>query len=66
MPEYPRVASLKTAAAFRAHLDRGAIRIAFDDELAAPGQSPLAWQGGRLSAVIAQAASDAGRSGLVR
>jgi pimeloyl-ACP methyl ester carboxylesterase len=31
-----------------------------------PGQSPLAWQGGRLSAVIAQAASDAGRSGLVR
>jgi 2,4-dienoyl-CoA reductase-like NADH-dependent reductase (Old Yellow Enzyme family) len=42
MSDYPRVASLKTAAAFRAHLDRGAIRIAFDDELAAPGQSPLA------------------------
>jgi len=33
MSDYPRVASLKTAAAFRAHLDRGAIRIAFDDEL---------------------------------
>jgi pimeloyl-ACP methyl ester carboxylesterase len=30
------------------------------------GQSPLAWQGGRLSAVIAEAASDAARAGLVR
>jgi 2,4-dienoyl-CoA reductase-like NADH-dependent reductase (Old Yellow Enzyme family) len=39
---YPRVASLKTAAAFRAHLLRSAIPIDFDDELTAPGQSPLA------------------------
>ncbi len=30
------------------------------------GQSPLAWQGGRLSAVIAEAASRAARDGLVR
>ena len=30
------------------------------------GQSPLAWQGGRLSAVIGDAASQAARSGLVR
>ena len=30
------------------------------------GESPLAWQGGRLSAVIAEAASDAARAGLVR
>jgi NADPH2 dehydrogenase len=42
MSEYPRVASLKTAAAFRAHLHRSAIRIELDDELAAPSQSPLA------------------------
>jgi 2,4-dienoyl-CoA reductase-like NADH-dependent reductase (Old Yellow Enzyme family) len=41
-PAYPRVASLKTAAAFRAHLVRSAIPIDFDDELAAPGRSPLA------------------------
>jgi pimeloyl-ACP methyl ester carboxylesterase len=32
----------------------------------AEGESPLAWQGGRLSAVIAEAASDAARAGLVR
>jgi len=30
------------------------------------GESPLAWQGGRLSAVIADAASEAARAGLVR
>ena len=30
------------------------------------GESPLAWQGGRLSAVIAEAASDAARAGLMR
>jgi len=41
-PAYPRVASLKTAAAFRAHLIRSAIPIDFDDELAAPPRSPLA------------------------
>jgi pimeloyl-ACP methyl ester carboxylesterase len=32
----------------------------------AEGESPLAWQGGRLSAVIAEAASHAAREGLVR
>jgi NADPH2 dehydrogenase len=30
-PPYPRVASLKTAAAFRAHLDRSQISLQFDD-----------------------------------
>jgi 2,4-dienoyl-CoA reductase-like NADH-dependent reductase (Old Yellow Enzyme family) len=39
---YPRVASLKTAAAFRAHLERSAIPLELDDSLAAPGESPLA------------------------
>jgi NADPH2 dehydrogenase len=39
---YPRVASLKTAASFRAHLDRSGIPLEFDDELAAPAASPLA------------------------
>ena len=39
---YPRVASLKTAAAFRAHLDRSAIPLEFDAELAPAGTSPLA------------------------
>ena len=42
MSAYPRVASLKTAAAFRAHLTRSDIPLAFDDELAAAGDSPLA------------------------
>jgi pimeloyl-ACP methyl ester carboxylesterase len=37
-------------------------RLVVEDE----GQSPLAWQGGRLSAVVADAASEAARSGLVR
>jgi 2,4-dienoyl-CoA reductase-like NADH-dependent reductase (Old Yellow Enzyme family) len=39
---YPRVASLKTAAAFRAHLDRSAIPLEFDAELTPPQASPLA------------------------
>jgi NADPH2 dehydrogenase len=39
---YPRVASLKTPAAFRAHLARSAIALPFDDALAAPTASPLA------------------------
>jgi 2,4-dienoyl-CoA reductase-like NADH-dependent reductase (Old Yellow Enzyme family) len=39
---YPRVASLKTAAAFRAHLDRSAIPLEFDAEVAPPPASPLA------------------------
>jgi 2,4-dienoyl-CoA reductase-like NADH-dependent reductase (Old Yellow Enzyme family) len=39
---FPRVASLKTAAAFRAHLERSAIALPFDDVLAAPHDSPLA------------------------
>jgi NADPH2 dehydrogenase len=39
---YPRVASLRTAAAFRAHLEREAISLEFDETLAVPGTSPLA------------------------
>jgi len=39
-PAYPRVASFKTAAAFRAHLRRERIEMEFDDELMAV--SPLA------------------------
>ena len=38
---YPRVASLKSAKAFRAHLDVHGIPLAFDDQLAAPAESPL-------------------------
>jgi NADPH2 dehydrogenase len=36
------MASLKTAAALRAHLERSAIPLDFDDTIAAPGDSPLA------------------------
>jgi NADPH2 dehydrogenase len=39
---YPRVASLRTADAFRSHLDASAIDLPFDPSLAAPGTSPLA------------------------
>jgi NADPH2 dehydrogenase len=39
---YPRVASLKTAAAFRAHLERSGIALGFDEQLAPPAASPLA------------------------
>ena len=39
---YPRIATLKTAAAFRQHLDRSGIQLAFDDQLAAPEASPFA------------------------
>jgi NADPH2 dehydrogenase len=39
---YPRIATLKTAAAFRAHLQRSGIPLAFDDELVPATQSPLA------------------------
>jgi NADPH2 dehydrogenase len=38
---YPRVASLKSAEALRAHLERNGIPLAFDDRLAAPADSPL-------------------------
>src|SRR5262245_39106145 len=41
MSEYPRVASLKTAAAFRAHLERSSIALDFDDRLDPPELSPL-------------------------
>ena len=41
-PAYPRVASLKTAAAFRAHLEKSGIPLAFDDVLAPAAASPLA------------------------
>jgi NADPH2 dehydrogenase len=39
---YPRIASLKTAAALRTHLERSGIPLDFDAELAAPHESPLA------------------------
>ncbi|MBA3296946.1 MAG: NADH:flavin oxidoreductase [Acidobacteria bacterium] len=39
---FPRVASLKTAAALRAHLDVTGIRLPFDETLAPAGSSPLA------------------------
>jgi NADPH2 dehydrogenase len=39
---YPRIASLKTAEAFRAHLDREGIPLAFDADLSLPAASPLA------------------------
>lgn len=39
---YPRVASLKTAAAFREHLRQCGAAIGFDDTIAGPGASPLA------------------------
>jgi 2,4-dienoyl-CoA reductase-like NADH-dependent reductase (Old Yellow Enzyme family) len=40
-PSFPRVASLKSAKAFRAHLDRSGIPLAFDDDLADRASSPL-------------------------
>ena len=40
--KYPRVASLKTAEAFRRHLQESGIPLTFDDALAAPAASPLA------------------------
>jgi len=55
-PEHPFALAQAYAAAIP-----GA-RLLSEDE----GQSPLAWQGGRLSAVIALAASAAARDGLVR
>ena len=39
---YPRIATLKTAAALRDHLERHGIPLALDDQLAAPSQTPLA------------------------
>jgi NADPH2 dehydrogenase len=39
---FPRVAALKTAAAFRAHLRNSGIPLELDDQLAPPGASPLA------------------------
>ena len=41
-PEYPRVASLATAAKFSGHLAAQGIRLGFDSELASPTESPLA------------------------
>jgi 2,4-dienoyl-CoA reductase-like NADH-dependent reductase (Old Yellow Enzyme family) len=40
--KFPRVASLKTAEAFRRHLEQSGIPLAFDDALAEPAASPLA------------------------
>jgi 2,4-dienoyl-CoA reductase-like NADH-dependent reductase (Old Yellow Enzyme family) len=39
---YPRIAALKTAAAFRTHLTTAGIPLEFDDRLAPPHESPLA------------------------
>jgi len=39
---YPRIASLRTAESFRAHLDQSGIRLGFDSEVAAGDSSPLA------------------------
>ena len=39
---YPRIATLKTAAAFRNHLERSRIPLSFDDALTAPAETPLA------------------------
>ena len=39
---FPRVASFKTAQAFRAHLDNAGIALEFDDRLLPPQSSPLA------------------------
>jgi 2,4-dienoyl-CoA reductase-like NADH-dependent reductase (Old Yellow Enzyme family) len=41
-PRFPRVASFKTAAAFRAHLESNAIPLRLDDTLVPPASSPLA------------------------
>ena len=41
-PRFPRVASFKTAGAFRAHLDSNGIALPFDDALLPPSSSPLA------------------------
>jgi len=41
-PAFPRMATLKTAALFRAHLERRGIGIDFDDTLASGDQAPLA------------------------
>jgi NADPH2 dehydrogenase len=40
-PTYTRVASLKTPEAFRAHLAKVGVTLAFDEQLAPPGASPL-------------------------
>jgi NADPH2 dehydrogenase len=39
---YPRIASLKAASAFRAHLERSSIPLAFDDAIESGKDSPLA------------------------
>ena len=41
-PSYPRVASLKTAGAFRSHLESCGASIPFDETMDAPDRSPLA------------------------
>jgi 2,4-dienoyl-CoA reductase-like NADH-dependent reductase (Old Yellow Enzyme family) len=39
---YPRIATLRTASALRAYLERSGISLAFDDQLASPAETPLA------------------------
>jgi 2,4-dienoyl-CoA reductase-like NADH-dependent reductase (Old Yellow Enzyme family) len=41
-PRFPKVAALKTAAQFRAHVEGEGIALAFDETLSAPAESPLA------------------------
>ena len=41
-PRFPRIASFKTADAFRRHLESSGIALGFDDVLSAPAESPLA------------------------
>ncbi len=41
MPPIPRVATLKTVAAFKQHLARLSLSLACDDELLPPGKNPL-------------------------
>ena len=42
MTDYPRIAALKNAALFRDHLTRSQIPLAFDDQVQAAPESPLA------------------------
>lgn len=42
MSKFPKVASLRTAEAFRSRLDELGLSLGFDEEIAAAGESPLA------------------------
>ncbi len=49
---FPRIATLKTADAFKAHLAAAGIELPFDDELVAAAQSPLARPFNRAAGTI--------------